>query len=111
MYLVHMISHELIEDLLNYGYIKSLSLLQKDGKKIAGEYGWGYGTYPKSNMIFFTAVDVLFDKYTYSCVMLYFDSKVLYNKSFYINKYWESDSEKHGKKYDRYYSNKKLIQL
>ena len=82
MFLVHNTDISALKSILKDGCLKSYSLLKKSNKTpMFGESG---GLYTENNFVYFSCVDKLFDKRIYSKITLYFDSKLLFNKSFYV---------------------------
>ncbi len=82
MYLFHNTTSESLKNILKDGYLKSLSLLKKEGyNAIANE---GDGHYIENNFVFFSCVDELFKYKISSSITLYFNSKLLFNRTFYI---------------------------
>ena len=84
MYLCHNTTLKNLKSILKDGYLKSSSLLIKEGhpSTIINE---GDGIYDKNHYIYFTCCDKLFDKRIGVDIGLYFDSKLLYNKPFYYH--------------------------
>jgi hypothetical protein len=116
MYLIHVTNGKSLKSILQDGYVKSLSLIKKNKK---GNYGWGSGLYTENNFIFFSCCDKLFDDRIFGNVILYFNSKLLYNRNFYASTVWSPDPDYLGewysgdkdnkkkeykRKYNRYYS-------
>jgi hypothetical protein len=119
MYIFHNTSLKALKSILKDGYIKSYSLLKKEGiNKIEGE---GSGIYNENHFIYFSCIDKLFSREIFGRVTLYFNSKLLYNKSFYVStnhstnpeslKEWTSKTDDNKKikeykrKYDENYKN------
>ncbi len=91
MYLFHNTTSESLKNILKDGYLKSLSLLKKEGyNAIANE---GDGIYTENNFVFFSCVDELFKYKISSSITLYFNSKLLFNRTFYIANYHFSNPE------------------
>jgi hypothetical protein len=91
MYLFHVATINALKSILNDGYLKSYSLLKKSNK--TPKDGWGNGLYTVNNFIFFSCCDKLFDDKIIGNVILYFNSKFLYNRSFYVSTVWSPDSD------------------
>jgi hypothetical protein len=118
MFLVHNTDISGLKSILKDGYIKSYSLLKKSKKPFTS--GHGDGLYTENKFVYFSYVDKLFDKRIYSEITLYFDSKLLFNKSFYVanlhtstpNKlyeWWNKDEKgnkikMYKRKYNKYYT-------
>lgn len=102
MYLLHDTEFESVMDILKDGCLKSLSMILKYNKKKKANQG--YDIYTKNDYIYFACVDTLFHKDIMGNVILYFDSKILYNRVFYVNNSHASSPNITGKKYDRYYN-------
>lgn len=115
MFLFHNTSLEALELILKNECLKSLSLLKKEGTtNIIGE---GSGIYTKNNFIYFSCSEKLFSKNTHAQIILYFNSKLLYKRQFYVSnahspvpnieETWnDSNGNKHyKKKYNKYYKN------
>jgi hypothetical protein len=83
MYLFHNTSLKALKSILSDKYIKSYSMLKKEGiKKIHGE---GEGLYDENHFIYFSTIDKIFSRKINSRVILYFNSKLLYNRTFYVS--------------------------
>ena len=80
MYIFHNTNITQLNSILKDGYLKSYSLIKKKPKN-----GEGYGLYTKNNFVYFSCTDKLFDKNIISFVTMYFNSKLLFNKSFYVS--------------------------
>lgn len=115
MYIFHNTNMFQLKSILEDGYLKSYSLLKKKPKN-----GEGNGLYNKNNFVYFSCTDKLFDKNIMSYITLYFNSKLLYNKSFYVSTQHSPEPNKLGEwyvknkgkkikmykiKYNRYYKN------
>jgi len=85
MYLIHVTNEKSLKSILKDGYIKSLSLIKKNKRT---NYGWGSGLYTENNFIFFSCCKKLFDNKLFGTVILYFNSKLLYDKKFYASTIW-----------------------
>ena len=119
MYLIHNTNTSSLKSILKDGYLKSYSLLKKYKKTPTN--GEGIGLYTENNFVYFSCVDKLFNKKIHSSITMYFNSKLLFNKSFYvanlhsptpnqINEWWiNNDNGKkikmYKRKYNRYYTN------
>ena len=117
MFLFHNTDISGLKSILKDGYIKSYSLLKKSNKPFTS--GYGDGLYTENKFVYFNCVNKLFDKKIYSEITLYFDSKLLFNKSFYVanlhtftpNKlyeWWSKDKKgnkikMYKRKYNKYY--------
>ena len=117
MYLFHTTSSESLKSILKSGYIKSYSLLKNSNK--TPKDGLGLGLYTENNFVYFSCVDKLFDDNIISNIILYFNSKLLYNRSFYVSTVWSPEPnylgewysggknkkrKEYKRKYNRYYS-------
>jgi hypothetical protein len=130
MYLIHNTTSDSLKNILKDGYLKSYSLLKKeDPNAMPNE---GDGIYTENNFVFFSCVDELFNYKINSSIILYFNSKLLFNRTFYVAnhhtpkpepepepnnlkkqdnlkeldnlKKWKENGVQHYKqKYDRYY--------
>ena len=67
--------------ILDDKYLKSYELLLKEKKIVEGQ---GTSIYSTNKFVFFSCVDKLFKKQIYGQVILYFNSKLLYDNTFYI---------------------------
>ena len=113
MYLFHSTNIKSLKNILKDGYLKSASLLLKEGYPL--NYGEGYGNiYNKNKFIYFSCTDKLFDK-THGSVIIYFNSDLLYKIPFYVSTVqtpspdnlseWIDGANRKGykRKYNRYY--------
>ena len=83
MYLLHNTDISSLKSILKDGYLKSYSLLKKSEK--TPKYSEGDGIYTENKFVYFSCVDNLSNKnINNSSITLYFNSKLLFNKSFYI---------------------------
>jgi hypothetical protein len=85
MYLIHDTNVKALKSILNDGYLKSYSLLEKKPTDHEGS-----GLYTENKFVYFSCTDKLFDKDTHANVILYFNSKLLFNKSFYVSTHHSS---------------------
>ena len=106
MYLLHTTNISALKTILKDKYLKSYSLLEK--KPTEGEGG---DLYTKNNFVFFSCTKNLIDKNIFAHIILYFDSKLLLNKSFYVSTMWTHTpqylgewlvKDDNGKKYKMY---------
>jgi hypothetical protein len=118
MYLIHNTNISSLKSTLKYGYLKSYSLLKKENN--TQKNGEGSGLYTKNNFVYFSCVDNLFDKKIHSSITMYFNSKLLFNKSFYVSTHYSPYPNELGewwiknhkgnrikmykRKYNRYYT-------
>jgi hypothetical protein len=71
--------------------LKSLKLILEDGNLKSSKLtnntkgGQGFGIYDTNPFVYFSTTDILFDNRVCSMITLYFDSKLLYNRNFYIS--------------------------
>jgi hypothetical protein len=76
----------------------------------------GNGIYDTNNFVFFSCIDKLFSRKIHSRVTLFFNSQLLFNKSFYVStvhsssphdlgEWVTSDHKMYKRKYNRYYKN------
>jgi hypothetical protein len=108
MYLIHNTDLESLKNILKDGYLKSLSLLKKEGyNAMANE---GDGIYTENNFVFFSCVDKLYKYKINSSIILYFNSKLLFNRTFYVANHHtptpdklEEGKQLYQRKYNRYY--------
>ncbi len=117
MYLLHNTNISSLKLILKDGFLKSYSLLKKSNK--ISKDTLGTGLYKENDFLYFSCVDKLFDDNIIGNVILYFNSKLLYNRSFYVSTVWSpypnylgewNVKDKNGKiikeykrKYVRYY--------
>ena len=112
MYLFHNTSSDSLKNILKQGYLKSYSLLKKEDPDVKANEG--AGIYTENNFVFFSCVDELFKYKIYSAITLYFNSKLLFNRTFYIStshspepdklEEWKQEGKKmYKRKYSRYY--------
>ena len=85
MYLIHNTNIKSLKSILKDGYLKSLSLLIKEGYNKKSLDGEGTSLYDKNKFVYFSCIDKLFSRKIWAQVTLYFNSKLLFNKSFYIS--------------------------
>jgi hypothetical protein len=117
MYLFHITNIESLKSILKSNYIKSYSLLKNSNK--TPKTGQGLGLYIENNFVFFSCCDKLFDNKILGHVILYFNSKLLYNRNFYVSTVWSpypdyigewysgkknNKKKEYKRKYNRYYS-------
>lgn len=125
MYLIHNTTSHGLKSILKDGCLKSFSLLdEKEKKKSAGE--GGNSLYTKNHFVYFSCTEKLFEENTYACIILYFNSKLLFNKSFYVatghssspdileegkTEYDEKNIpyKKYKRKYNRYYKKYDIV--
>lgn len=121
MYLIHNTTISSLKSILKDGYLKSFSLLKKLKKKLKNNDG--DGIYTENNFVYFSCVKKLFDKNIYGKITMYFKSKLLFNKSFYIStvhspnptklnewfvKYNNRKKKNYKKKYNKNYPRNKI---
>ena len=112
MYLIHNTDITSLKSILKDNCLKSLSLQKKTNKNTHANYG--DGVYTENNFVYFACTNELFDNKVMVGITLYFNSKLLFNKSFYVaNLYsstpqrlatWKSDGIKYKKKYNKNYT-------
>jgi hypothetical protein len=110
MYLIHNTDITSLKSILKDSCLKSLSLQRKTNKN--AQLGEGYGIYSENNFVYFSCTNKLFDNKVSAVITLYFNSKLLFNKSFYIANLHSStpqrlvtDSNKtNKKKYNKNYT-------
>ena len=113
MYLIHNTEISNIKSILKDGYLKSFDVLKKDKKKIRPNLG--DGLYTKNNFVYFSCTDKLLDKNIIGTTVLYFDSKVLLKKPFYVSTFHsyqpqylymstKSNSQQYKRKYEKNYT-------
>ena len=112
MYLFHNTSSDSLKNILKDGYLKSYSLLKKeDPNAMPNE---GDGIYTENNFVFFSCVDELFKYKIHSNITLYFNSKLLFNRTFYLatchspepdnlHEWKQQGHQMYKRKYNRYY--------
>lgn len=86
MYLFHNTNISSLKLIIKYGFLKSYSILKKLNK--VPKDTLGSGLYTENNFVYFSCVDKLFDENMHGNVILYFNSKLLYNRSFYVSNIW-----------------------
>ena len=116
MYLFHVATINALKSILKDGYLKSYSLLKKSNKTPKDSYG--YTLYTENNFVFFSCCDKLFDNKIIGHVILYFNSKLLYNRCFYVSTVWspypdyldewysggkDNKKKEYKRKYNRYF--------
>jgi len=125
MYLIHNTDITSLKSILKDKCLKSLSLQKKTNKNAQPNYG--DGVYTENNFVYFGCTNKLFDNKVLeniaTGITLYFNSKLLFNKSFYVANLWsavpqrlatwKSDGIKYKKKYNKNYTkyNSVLIKL
>ena len=116
MYLIHNTDITSLKSILKDKCLKSLSLQKKTNKKAQPNYG--DGIYTENNFVYFACTNKLFDNKVMAGITLYFNSKLLFNKSFYVANLWsampqrlatwefdnKSDGIKYKKKYNKNYT-------
>ena len=111
MYLLHATNNfSSLKSILKDGCIKSYSKLIKEGKRPEGQ---GSGIYKENPFVYFSCSDTLFDKKaTNYSATLYFNSKLLYHRQFYVSTMHSCDPEilfeeetNYKRKYDKEYRN------
>jgi hypothetical protein len=108
MYLIHNTTSNSLKNILKDGYLKSYSLLKKeDPTAMTNE---GDGMYTENNFVFFSCVDKLFNYEINRRIILYFNSKLLFNRTFYVAHHntpkpdrLEDGKQLYQRKYNRYY--------
>ena len=78
MYLIHNTQISALKLILKDECLKSYSLLEKPPKD-------NEGLYIKNNYVYFSCTNTLFDKNIFSRITLYFNSKLLLKKAFYVS--------------------------
>ncbi len=92
MYLIHETNESALKSILKSGYLMSYSSLKKINKTPKNNYG--KGLYTDNDYVYFCCVDKLFDKTIGGRIIMYFNSKLLYNKSFYASTIWSPYPDK-----------------
>lgn len=80
MYLIHNTHSSALKSILKDECLKSYSLLEKPPKDNEGG-----SLYTKNNYVYFSCTNTLFDKNIFSHITLYFNSKLLLKKAFYVS--------------------------
>jgi hypothetical protein len=113
MYLLHSTNIKSLKNILKDGYMKSASLLLKEGYPLKSGEGFG-NIYNKNKFIYFSCTDKLFDN-IHGSVIIYFNSDLLYKIPFYVSTVqtpspddlseWIDGANRKGykRKYNRYY--------
>lgn len=84
MYLFHVTTIDNFELIMKDDSLKSVNLLKKEGKNVS--LNEGNGIYKTNNFVYFSCVNKLFNKNILSNeVILYFDTKLLYQNIFYVS--------------------------
>jgi hypothetical protein len=112
MYLIHNTDITSLKSILKDKCLKSLSLQKKTNKNAQPNYG--DGVYTENNFVYFSCTNKLFDNKVMVGTTLYFNSKLLFNKSFYVAYHWssapqslatwKSNASKYKKKYNKNYT-------
>jgi hypothetical protein len=114
MYLIHNTNLSSLKSILKDGYLKSYSLLKKEGYNVSKIESEGSGLYTENHFVYFSCVDKLFRDNISAQIILYFNSKLLFNRNFYVANLhspypdylgeWKSgDEKKYKRKYNRHY--------
>jgi hypothetical protein len=112
MYLFHNTTSNSLKNILKDGYLKSYSLVKKENPNAMPNEA--DGLYTENNFVFFSCVDELFKYKIVSNITLYFNSKLLFNRTFYLathhtpipdnlQEWKEQGRQMYQRKYDRYY--------
>ena len=108
MYLIHNTTSDSLKNILQDGYLKSYSLLKKEDPN--AETNEGGERYIENKFIFFSCVDKLFNYKINRKIILYFNSKLLFNRTFYVTTYHterpdelKGPTKSYERKYSRYY--------
>lgn len=86
MFIFHITTSEGLMGILKDGEIKSSAL--------TGTLNEGSGIYKKSNWVYFSTTDKLFDRNANSSIILFLDSKALKNRNFYVYQGFVGDPKK-----------------
>ena len=113
MYLIHNTSLTSLKSILRDGYLKSYSMLKKEGYNVSKLDNEGYGLYNENKFIFFSCIDELFSDNVLGHITLYFNSKILFNRTFYLGNVLspdptdlrsvDYDKALYKRKYNKYY--------
>jgi hypothetical protein len=95
MYLIHNTNISALKSILKDGYLKSYSLLKKKPTDNEGE-----GLYTENNFVYFSCTDKLPDNKIHSSITMYFNSKLLFNKTFYVSTMHSYEPDKLGEWHD-----------
>lgn len=115
MYLFHSTSIDNLDSILTDGALKSFYLLQKEGKNVM--LNEGFGIYETNKFVYFSCIDEMFSRKMFSTgVVLYFSTKFLYNTTFYVstmhsgnpNYLYEGDQD-YKRKYSKNYKLYNLV--
>jgi hypothetical protein len=122
MLIFHISTINSLKMILQSKHLKSTSLLIKENIKPLLNYG--EGLYNENKFIYFGCINELFKKkilYGKDDIVLYFNSKILYNRKFYVSNYFTPTPNKlneqyinkkkiyYSRKYNRYYENYEKI--
>ena len=110
MYLIHNTDITSLKSILKDKCLKSLSLQRETNKN--AQTNLSGDTYTENNFVYFACTNKLFDNKVSAVITLYFNSKLLFDKSFYITNLHSStpqrlvtDSNKtNKKKYNKNYT-------
>lgn len=107
MYLFHNTNLSSLKKIIKDGLIKASYLTNNLNE------GDGIYNAKDQKFIYFSVVDEIKSKYKiYSDITLYFDTKILWNRTFFIASYHSSNPDKlskEKKKYKQYYKNTNLV--
>lgn len=121
MFLFHNTNLKTLKYILKDGYLKSYSLLKKDGFNMSKIKNEGIGLYEENKFVYFSCVDELFNENIIGNVTLYFNSELLFNRTFWVANLHSPDPDYLGewktndgrlsykRKYNKYYKKYKLV--
>ena len=85
MYLFHNTNLQSLKKILKDGYLKSYSLLKKEGYNIRKLKNEGDGLYTENKFVYFSCIKKPFIYKVYSHITLYFTSDLLFDRTFYVS--------------------------
>jgi hypothetical protein len=85
MYLFHNTNIQSLKKILKDGYLKSYSLLKKEGYNIKKINNEGFGLYTENKFVYFSCIKKPFTYKIYSLITLYFTSDLLFDRTFYVS--------------------------
>jgi hypothetical protein len=84
MFLFHNTNLKTLKYILKDGYLKSYSLLKKEGFNMSKIKNEGIGLYEENKFVYFSCVNELFNENIIGNITLYFNSELLFNITFWV---------------------------